>query len=366
MRQEYTVKAEKIQEDINLIQNHYKNRVREISAMEGKISSLLQLKNISDELSFSFSEEDVIRVAVDRTFETFKDDSRVMLFLVAEKRYGLELVCTAMGEKAKPVIMKKGGTFERWVIKNMQSLLVKDARKDFRFSLNPDEDNEEYIAIISKPFISDGNIIGVLKVDSKKEGVFEQHELRMLDIIGEIATVAIKNARLYRKTEELAIRDSLTGLYVYRYFMDRLEAEVKRAIRSNVPFAVFMIDIDNFKGFNDKHGHVAGDLVLKNVGSILNKKYSAGDIACRYGGEEFAFVALNYNKTQAVKLAEEIREDIARAPIEVRREKITVTVSIGVAVFGVDAKFREDLLMEADKCLYRAKAEGKNRVVCAD
>jgi diguanylate cyclase (GGDEF)-like protein len=258
--------------------------------------------------------------------------------------------------------MKKGGIFDRWAVKNMKSLLVKDVRKDFRFSVGGEEMKDDSTSLIIKPLIMESSVLGILRVDSPREAAFTQYELRILDIIGELAAVALQNARLYRQTEELAIKDGLTGLYVHRYFMERLEEEVKRALHSDSSFTLLMLDIDDFKDFNDKHGHIAGDAVLKNIGQILKSKASAGDIVARYGGEEFAFLVLNCAKKKAVKLADDIRKKIQTSPVILRRQKCSVTVSVGVAIFPEDAKLREDIIWEADKCLYKAKAEGKNAV----
>ncbi len=359
---EYTVTIEKVHEDTNLIRDHFESRMAEISAMEEKVNSLLKLKGISDELSVSLSSDEVIRIVTQRTFDKFKSDVRVLFYLEDDKGDGISLVNAVSADNRKQTGMRKGGIFERWVMKNMQSLFVRDVRKDYRFSLNDDEKSEEFISLMSKPLICEGNIIGILRVDSKSEEAFGQHDLRILDIIGELTAVALGNSRLYRKTEELALKDSLTGLYVHRYFMERLEEEVQRSLRSENPFAMIMFDIDNFKRFNDKYGHIAGDIVLKNVSRVLNAKVSAGDIVCRYGGEEFAFIALGYNMKRAAKLAEEIRVDIENSPVTIRREKKTITVSAGVSVFPDDAKLREDLIWEADRRLYKAKAEGKNKV----
>lgn len=362
LNQEHTVTMEKVNEDTNLIQNHFENRTAEISAMEDKVTSLLKLKNISDKLSLSFSSDEVIKVIGEETFDKFKGDIRVTFYLVDEKNKELRLSNTVKAKSRKPVVMKKGGIFERWVMKNMKGLLVKDVKKDFRFSIDGEERNEDFVSLMSKPMISGGNILGILRVDSRREEAFGQHDLRILDITGELAAVALENAKLYRRTEELAIKDSLTGLYVHRYFMERLETEIKRALRSESTFAMLMLDIDNFKRFNDKYGHIAGDLVLKNVSRILEGKASAGDIISRYGGEEFAFVALNCSKKNAVKLAEDIRKEVQESYVSIRREKRSVTVSIGVAMFPADAKLREDLIWEADRCLYQAKSKGKNRI----
>ncbi|MFC1644106.1 diguanylate cyclase [Candidatus Omnitrophota bacterium] len=360
--QKYTVAMEKIREDTNLIQDHIKSRNAEVIAMGEKVNSLLKLKDMADKLIVALSEEEIVKIVSEETFNIYGGDNRMLLFMIDETRNELNLSSTSKSHQRKPCITKKGGIFDRWVLKNMKSLLVKDVRKDFRFSVEGEEMEDDANSIIIKPLIIESNVLGILRVDSPREGAFAQHELRVLDIIGELASVALENARLYRQTEELAIRDSLTGLYVHRYFMERFEEEVRRALRSDSSFALIMLDIDNFKDFNDEHGHIAGDAVLKNIGRVLKSRASAGDVAARYGGEEFAFLALGCGRKEAVKIAEDIRTEIQNKPVTMRRKKYLVTVSIGVAVFPEDAKLREDMIWKADKYLYQAKAEGKNAV----
>jgi diguanylate cyclase (GGDEF)-like protein len=360
--QEYKVMMEKIQEDINLIQDHFETRGAEIQAMEEKIDSLLKLKNIADILSLSLSTEEVIKVVVEKAADKFKGDVRVLFYLVDEVTGALSLSHAQKAETRSAPVMKKGGVFERWVLKNMQSLLVKNVGKDFRFSSEGESDDEDFNSLISVPLVNEGNVVGIIRVDARDEEFFGQHELRILDIIGELASIALENSTLYRRTEELAIRDSLTGLYVHRHFMERLEAEIKRGLHSSISFALIMLDIDNFKDFNDKYGHMTGDILLKKVANVLIKKASAGDIVCRYGGEEFAFVALNCKKQDAIKLAEEIRKEVENNFIMIRREKKSVTVSIGIAMFPDEGKLKDDLIWEADRFLYQAKSQGKNRV----
>ncbi|MDP8299970.1 MAG: sensor domain-containing diguanylate cyclase [Candidatus Tantalella remota] len=360
--QKYTVSMEKIQEDTNLIGNHRKNRDAEVVAMGEKVNSLLKLKNSADKLSLSLSEDDIMKIVSEEIFNIFAGDTRVLLFMTKEDRSELNLSHTVKSRARKAFEKKKGSIYDRWVLKNMKSLLVKDIGKDFRFSIENEDSDDDAVSLMIKPLISESNLLGIIRVDSPRGSEFAQHELRILDIIGELASVAIENSRLYRQTEELSIKDSLTGLYVHRYFMERLEEEVKRGLRSDTSFALLMFDIDDFKEFNDEHGHLSGDAVLKNIGRILWSRTSAGDMVVRYGGEEFTFLALGYDKEKAIKLAEDIREEIGKAAVTLRRKKYFVTVSVGVAMFPADAKLREDLIWEADRCLYKAKSEGKNRI----
>ncbi|MFH1309316.1 MAG: sensor domain-containing diguanylate cyclase [Candidatus Omnitrophota bacterium] len=360
--QEYTVSNEKIQEDINLLREHFKNRNAEVLAMNEKIESLLKLKSIADSLSLSLSREEVIKIVTEETFRVFDKDNRVLFFEINHVAKNFSLTSSAKGKKRKNFICGKGDMFNKWVHENMKSLVVKDIRKDFRFSVNMENMGDDAVSLVIKPLIIESRVLGFLRVDSPREAAFSQHELRIIDIIGELAAVAVENARLYCQTEELAIKDSLTGLYVYRYFMERVDEEIKRASFSGNSFALFMMDIDDFKKFNDNYGHISGDTVLKKIGRKLKAISSAGDIVARYGGEEFAFLALNSKKKEVQKLAEEIRKEISNNPVILRREKCFVTLSVGVALFPEDGKTKEDIVRKADERLYKAKAKGKNRV----
>ncbi len=360
-RQNHKVTMEKISEDNNLLSNHMKNRDMEVSAMGKKIDGLLKLKGVADKIGVTLQEDEILRTVAEETFDIFGGDNRVLLFTVNQESGGLNLSFTLKGDGRKSFESKKGGIFDSWAIKNTKSLLVKDVKEDFRFSVKGKDEKDDAVSLMVKPLIMEGRVLGVLRVDSPKEVAFTAHELRMLDIIGDLAAVAMENARLYQKTEDLAIKDSLTGLYVHRYFLERLDEEVKRALRSGGSFAFLMIDIDDFKLFNDKYGHMTGDVILSSIGNILKSKGAAGDTVARYGGEEFSFLALNMDRPAALKLAEEIRAEVQEKPVIVRRKKCFVTASIGVSIFPEDGRLKDDIIMEADKALYRAKKKGKNR-----
>jgi diguanylate cyclase (GGDEF)-like protein len=359
--QNHKVTMEKISEDNNLISDHMKNRDIEVSAMGKKIDGLLKLKGVADKVGVTLKEDEILSTVARETFDIFRGDNRVLLFTVKGESGGLNLSYTLKGAGRKAFESKKGGIFDSWAIKNTKSLLVRDVKEDFRFSVKGKDERDDAVSLMVKPLILEGMVLGVLRVDSPKEAAFTPHELRMLDIIGDLAAVAMENARLYQKTENLAVKDSLTGLYVHRYFMERLDEEVKRALRSGSSFALLMLDVDDFKVFNDEYGHMTGDAVLQSIGGILKNKASAGDTVARYGGEEFAFLALNTDRAGAMKIAEEIRAEIEKTPVVVRRKPCAVTASIGVSVFPEDARLKDDIIMEADKALYKAKKKGKNR-----
>ena len=175
--------------------------------------------------------------------------------------------------------------------------------------------------------------------------------------------MAIENALLYERVEQLAIKDSLTHLYLRRYLLDRIPEEMSRQLRHGNQLSFLMIDLDKFKDYNDRFGHVAGDIVLRTIGMILKDFFEKpGNLVCRYGGEEFSILLPDCSKKKAQQLAEEVRKKIAEQSILLRREKTYITVSVGLAAFPADAQTKEELIHKADQALYRAKQEGRNQV----
>ncbi len=159
-----------------------------------------------------------------------------------------------------------------------------------------------------------------------------------------------------------ATTDSLTSLRNRRFLMENLELELSRARRYGTRLSLLLIDIDGFKGINDAFGHATGDAVLRRVGSVLAAKTRKSDLAARYGGDEFIWL-LVHNEADGVFLcAERLREDVGQTPIPLANGAISVTISIGVAIFQPGIPTAEDLIARADEALYRAKELGRNRV----
>ena len=175
---------------------------------------------------------------------------------------------------------------------------------------------------------------------------------------------AIVEIKILRRTQASAIYDELTRLYNYRYFQDRVVSEVRRAQRYDHALTLMMIDADDFKAFNDTRGHLAGNMALRRLASVLRKAVREVDVAARYGGEEFAILLPSTPKLAALKLAEKVRGAVEKAGIgrdESGKGK-PLTVSIGVASLPGDAGTAEELVGRADSALYIAKSMGKNCV----
>lgn len=204
----------------------------------------------------------------------------------------------------------------------------------------------------------------VFCADSRNiEAMTPEDRLVLQAVAGELA-VAVENWQLYKLTKRLAITDELTGLYNYRYLQQRLDDEYERASRYSRHLSLLMIDVDDFKSFNDTNQHVAGDRALADVGEVLRACTREIDVIARYGGEEFSVLLPETDSSGAFVVAEKIREEIAGYPFRDKQGVpcATLTVSIGLATYPDHALEREELLRLADDALFRAKGEGRDRV----
>lgn len=174
-------------------------------------------------------------------------------------------------------------------------------------------------------------------------------------------------AQLNKKLKKQATTDGLTKLYNHRYFYDMLEREFERAQRHSRSLVILMIDIDFFKHYNDTHGHIMGDKVLAQVAKKIQKMSRKSDIVARYGGEEFAIIAPELEPENMVELGERVRKGVEEEKI--KHEELQpggkLTISVGIASFPVNGKNIRDILVKADKALYKAKRHGKNQVAVA-
>jgi len=203
------------------------------------------------------------------------------------------------------------------------------------------------------PFVIKQDLRGIIMLDA----IASDKEF-LKTLMNQIA-MSIENARLYHE----AIVDGLTKLYVHRFFEIQLTTEIKRCQRFNKKLSVLMIDIDHFKLFNDTYGHQAGDFVLKEVSNLIKNSTRAVDVVSRYGGEEISIMLPETDTEGSMTIAEKIRSIIELNIFNYQKNKLRVTVSIGVAEWDKDLQYTYEMLMSAaDEALYQAKREGRNRV----
>lgn len=268
------------------------------------------------------------------------------------------LVSLAAGWNCPPDLAPHFAPSECWALRRGQVHTVTNREADVVCGHVP-ASAEIYSCM---PLLAHGDVVGLLYLDRVPEA-----GLTRLPLFAENLALALANFRLQQSLREQSIRDPLTHLFNRRYLEEALNLELARANRSDTPLGLMMIDVDHFKRFNDTFGHDAGDAVLRAVGQVLPSQVRAGDIVCRYGGEEFTVILPGADLDLTLKRAEEIRQAVVGLTVRHQKQSLAhVTVSIGVAARPLHGATGEALLATADAALYRAKGSGRNRVEILD
>ena len=219
--------------------------------------------------------------------------------------------------------------------------------------------NIENSPVIACPIIVDNNLISCIfvVVDKKHVNVL----LDKIKILLPHLVLESKRIKLFMQLNEKARTDGLTGLYIRRYFIERLKNEIKRSKRYHTDFFVMMADLDFFKKINDTYGHLAGDKVLAAVSKIFTNSLRAEDFVARYGGEEFVFIIPSSDKNEVLDIAQNIRKAIEKTTFTEGSQTFSVTTSIGIVKYENNLTYK-NVIELADKALYTAKKEGRNKV----
>ncbi len=253
-----------------------------------------------------------------------------------------------------------GSRVARVIFNRNEPVIVSDIAKT---GLPPvDERGYRSASFLSCPVTIGGSVIAVMSFTDRAGGKpFDKESLELFQAIAPQLAVSIDRATLKEMAgefEQLSVTDALTGLLNRRYIEERLMEEIKRSNRHGFPMSFMMLDVDEFKSYNDQFGHPAGDEALKMVGNIIRETLRGADVAARYGGEEFAILLPQTISEEALIIAERIRSNIAETAFPHRR----VTLSIGVASCSAELCLAENIVSAADKALYHAKNRGRNRV----
>ena len=223
-------------------------------------------------------------------------------------------------------------------------------------------DLKEFIIL---PLVVHNQTTGLIFAGNKNRKLnLNKEDINFLEIISNQASIALHNATLYSKIQELSVRDGLTGILNYRSFQEKIREQIELVKRYGHTLSLVIIDIDHFKNYNDKNGHIAGDICLKEVVEIIKQNIRKTDMVFRYGGEEFALILPATDKFGAFKVIENIREKIEKYPFEFKHSQPEgkLTISAGISNFPDDTQEVRELIDLADKTLYQAKQIGRNRV----
>ena len=318
---------------------------RYISKVVSTSNEISMIYTIIESVSKSIDMEDLKTITLDIMADAFDSEEVTLVLPLRDGQY--RIVSRIRGEGEQRSLPESGSMLAaaigRWQAGEFQGKEVSADR------------TTAYL-----PIASGGIPLTLLEIRSAQTP-FSEEKLHLIDSIVNPLAIAFENARLYT----IAITDELTGLYTVRHLRTCLDRQRDLFERHGEKFALLMIDIDNFKAVNDTYGHPVGDSVLKRVSACIAEAVRKGDMAFRYGGEEFAVLLPMAGQAEGFLVAERIRSMVAEAVHDAEGAAIRSTVSIGLALFPENAATVRDLILVADKALYAAKQAGKNRVETA-
>lgn len=360
--------SQEANEQINIINNENEKELKSYVALQAQIIRYNSLKKIVEEINQNLVLDSTAEQLINASFSLISANHGVgLLYRIDNQTQKLILFKTKQEDKKLIIKAKEGDMFDNWVLRHAVSLIIEDVKKDFRF--DPEklkaQDLRPVASLISSPFISENRFLGILRLDNKDRNFYSQDDLRFLVRICDLGAVALENSELFAKTQELAIHDELTAFYTKGYFLKHLQEECEKSVRRNSIFSLLMLDIDFFKNYNDKFGHTAGDIVLRKISQLIRDTLKdVNGFASRFGGEEFCIILPGMDKEGSYAIAKRICGQIAKEKIILRRQETSVTVSIGLSNFPVDAENPEELINKADRGMYEAKKKGRNQVCC--
>jgi diguanylate cyclase (GGDEF)-like protein len=333
-----------------------------VEALRRRNADLELLYESVKDLSSTLSVELVLKRLLDRTLKHLEAEIGSILLLGDDDQLRVMMSQGLPQEIAERTEMKIGEGISGHVALHGESLIVEDVEAHPAFRRR---NRERYYTstLISAPLVRNGVLLGVININNKtNRQPFEPHDLRLLEAIAAHAAVSLGNARKYEDTLRLSQIDGLTGLANHGYFYKTLERELERARRYERGLALAMIDIDYFKQYNDRNGHRAGDQALVAVARIIGDRSRAHDVVARYGGEEFAIILPETTLEGAHTFGDKLRIAIEGISLD---GGDPLTISVGVATFGMNITATSQLVDAADAELYRAKSMGRNRTCSA-
>jgi diguanylate cyclase (GGDEF)-like protein len=342
----------------------YARRKREKEDLDKTLQNLSLLYSIGKAMNYISDLKNLLQYILSQAIEiTSAEKGSIMLYNLETDRLNIRVLAGLEDTKSQEKVnnneircrsFKPGEGIAGRVFMTSQPMIVNNIREDDLF-IKSETSYVRSIACI--PMVVYSDVVGVINVTNKKDGKeFTEEDVEMLKAVADQAAVAVNKAQLW----DMAVTDSLTGLYVRRYFIVKLQEEIHRAERYNKPLSVVMVDLDRFKKINDTYGHDAGDRALKTISQFFQKNIRDIDAIGRYGGEEFVMLIPDADKKAAFCLAERLRKELAKVKLE---DLPPITISLGIATYPSDGTDIEELIKKADAAMYEAKRKGRNRAV---
>lgn len=334
-----------------------------VDELEQRTEQIALLTEISNMLQTSISLDEAYDVISQYGSRLFPNTSGTMM--MSRSARGLLQVTSAWGE-----LENKGQQYQRddcWGIRRGRSFISLESKSGLHCAHIPPERLAVINSYLCVPIMAQGEAIGLLHIQSEAEGSpLSQAHKQFAEAFTEQLGLALSNLQLREKLHEQAIHEPLTGLYNRYYMEESLERELLRAMRTNRPVAIIIMDLDHFKQLNTEFGHPNVDQMLRELGGLLRNSVRGEDIACRYGGDEFLVIMPEINSDIAMRRGEQLRRQMAG--LAVRGEGLqprSVTISVGVALWPEHGKNAAEVLQAADRALFLAKDRGGNCVLLA-
>ena len=324
--------------------------------LEREVGQLGKIYELTKRLLSTLDREDAARCLADALTSAFPQ-AQFRLCSVQASEGELDLEAT-LQLRADGIHSEAVTAADRWLLQHLaQEPVIWSALPMVGVRGQAEIDTpEELRHATAFPFVTNTILQGFLIATG-----LQADEIERCGILVSQFALVVRRIRLYERVQDLAIRDGLTGLYVRRHFIGRLQEEITRAVSHGHPVTFLMIDIDHFKKINDTYGHLVGDAVLRELCALLRTQVRDVDLIGRYGGEEFGVALLETGVVQGQAAAERIRHAVEEMVFRACDERLTVTVSIGVAAFPWDSADAQELVEHADAAMYKAKLSGRNR-----
>lgn len=351
-------------EKIELLQDRSRELETENRALRERIAELHTFLNLSKTLSATLNMEELFRLALHLIGRSLHVDAySLMLLDESGERLVVKAAFGFPDNGGLGLTLRLGEGISGLVAQTGQALLVPDVSAEPRF-LEQESFRQQRGSFICVPLRLKGReVMGVLNAQKPDPHGFGLGDLDLFQAVANQVAAALENAQLYQRTKELSTRDDLTGLFNRRHFFDNLEKEVQRARRYRRVFSLILLDLDDFKGYNDTYGHLKGDEALKEIGRLLLASTRRADIVARFGGEEFVVLLPEINTQGALVVAEKIRTAVEQYPFAGRTTQPggRMTVTLGLATYPTDSEDGLELVDLADRALYLGKQQGGNR-----